>query len=423
MAEAVAGSYAQLGCTEIVNDERTTAYLLNGLRPGNLQVYDNCGCTRIRELVGCDISYLTPTLDNAPWFSADIPESARFAGFLVTEFEGLGSTFTRTVTETINDGAVLGRSRLAGRTLTWRGFLLGADCCAVAYGLRWLTKTLRGSGNCNDCRGEDLTLLFCCPDDTETGVEAFRLLKNVGLIAGPTVLSDRQLGCGCGASCITEIEFSLMAAQPYLYSSPIPLYTCVGVEGNSVTPVTDDSVECSPVDCGDVLYNDALFCPDPILPPTAVYVNSCFNSNLTNKALYLTVPRSSWGELEEVVPVITISTGNQAFIYLSLGFYTSSNDNPCGDLLNFPPDCDVICDKLQIVAVPANSKFYLDGRTKKMSVICSDGSVFPGDRYASGPWSWPSFSCYGFCLELLYPADLQLSAGTCISLSLVPRTS
>ena len=250
MAESAAGSWAQLGGVEIVNDARTTAYLLNGLRPPSLNVSGNCGCENILELVGCDEAYIDPATDNAPWYSADRPESGRFAGFIVTEFDGMDSTFTRDVTESILDGGVLGRGRRGSRSLTWRGLLLGADCCAVAYGLRWLSKTLSSSFGCRDCSGSDLELLVCCPDDIEVtgGVEPFRILKNVALVSGPEIVQNHKLGCGCGASCITEVEFTLVAAQPFFYSPPIPIYDCVDLVSNSIPSLIDEAAEPCPVD-------------------------------------------------------------------------------------------------------------------------------------------------------------------------------
>lgn len=424
MAESDAGSWAQLGGIEIVNDARTTAYLLNGLRPPSLNVRGNCGCENIRELVGCDGPYTDPATDNAPWYSPDIPESANFAGFLVTEFEGMGSTFTRSVTESIIDGGVLGRGRRGSRSLTWRGLLLGADCCAVAYGLRWLSKTLSAGTRCRDCSGDDLDILVCCPDEEAVsgGVDPFRLLKNVALVSGPEIIQNHKLGCSCGASCITEIEFTLVAAQPFFYSTPIPIYDCVGLVDGAADPVTNDE-PCPVVDCGELVLSQ--LCPPPDLPPLASYINPCFTGGGPYKAVYFTVPRSSWPFASEVVPVISITTGTLPLIDIEIGFYSSSDDNPCGDLLTFPPLCDAVCDDLRILAINSNSTFYIDGRSRKMALICGPTSVFPGEPYTQGPWSWPVFDDFGFCMEFKYkdPSVTGYSVeDVCVSLTLVPRT-
>lgn len=671
MSDSLAGAAAWLGGIEIVNDSRTTAYMKNGIKPSTLTVGGDCGCPNVLTLAGCDTGYNTPAVDNAPWYDSTIPESAEFAGFLSTNFEGLSSTYTRSVTESIADGATLGRSRFGSRTMTWKGWLFGSSCCGVAYGLRWLGKTLQGSNNCgNNCFGEDLELLVCCPTieaaqglssnlicnsdfkndtgywassgntaitwtsypfysdagalkvvnpvggaltfntnclmsvtagkkyklsfyvQTETGVigqaigasfnwfdslgaslgstvvanlgtdssswtnltttvqapvgavrvqinftvgdvttlankiryfddvsfnqtnfapvvDPFRTIKSVSLLEGPIVTSERKLGNSCGGACggstAVEIEFSLVGSQPWLYSAPIPIANCVNASDNSIPiigstlvgnlsagitdvqttgvtsadfaflPVVDFGeglyitldpnsefgtpevvlvtshtlsstsinilraqqgtsnrahpintfwsvqTDCSPINCGAAL-NGVGGCSVPELPPTSTYVGCPIPDINDWQAVYITAPRTMWNSISEVVPVITIQTGAAAVVGARLGFYTSSDGNPCGDLINNPPKCDLICDTLSIKYIPANSKFYIDGRTRKVSLVCGTNAVFAGEPYTIGPFSWPSFNCYGFCMEFAYDSTF-VSDGLCVSLSLVPRTT
>lgn len=677
ISDSIAGAAAWLGGTEIVNDSRTTAYMQNGIKPSSLIVNGDCGCSNVLALAGCDTEYNTPAIDGAPWYDPAIPESAEFAGFLSTGFEGLGSTYTRSVTESIADGATLGRSRFGSRTMTWKGFLFGSSCCGVAYGLRWLGKTLQGTKNCgNNCFGDDLELLVCCPtleaaqglgpniicgDDfknttgywassgnttitwtnypnhsevgsmkavnpiggaitfntnctmrvtenkkfklgfyvkaedgilsqpigatftwynslgaslgntvvsnmgsdsnstwtlLETTVQApvgawtvqinftvgdvstlpnqaryfdditfnqtnyapivdpFRTIKGVSLLEGPHVTSERKMGLSCGGQCggaaAVEVEFSLVASQPWLYSAPIPVVNCVNVQDNAIpiiggvvsgsltdNPLTNVATtinsagfanlplitstgsfyitldpfgvsglpevvrisahaagatsitairgqqgtaarghpfvngvgalwqlqtDCSPDNCGDGLLAQIPGCVPPSLPPTAVYVGCITPDVNTYRALYITAPRTLWSSLSEVVPVITIQTGGFPLVGARIGFYTSSDGNPCGDLINTPPSCDLVCDTLSILAIPGNSKFYIDGRTKKMSIVCGTNAVFPAEPYTLGPYSWPSFDCYGFCMEFAYDPTFVANE-LCVSLSLVPRTT
>lgn len=425
----------ELAGIEIVNNSRVMAYLEKGLGPSSLNIYGecgSCGCPNLRELIGCDGEYISPEVDNAPWYSSDFPESADFLGFFADEFTGLDSPFERSVTETVNNGGVLSRSRLKARELTWRGFLFGATCCSVQYGLRWLSKALsRFNASCQDCFGDDLEFLFCCPSVTGT-IEPFRTLKGVGLIEGPLIQSERatcRSSCtsGCGGSCIIEIEFTLVATQPYFYSPEIPVYDCVNLYTGSVSPHTDATADCGPFDCSDDFF-DSLdgVCPLPALPPVAQYTNSCAPIFTTPLANYYSVTNSLWNDLDEVVPVISITSGSIGLSGLILGFYSSQRGDPCGDLSLFPPNCDVVCDDLVIMTLPANSTFYIDGRTRKMAIICPDGSAFPGERLTSGPWSWPSFDCYGFCMEVRFEGetgtDTQAAQLSCVSLSLVPRS-
>jgi len=189
--DSVAGAWAALEGSEIVNAARCRAYLLAGYGPPGLKVEGECDCPeeQLRVLVGCDDApYSTPADDLAPWYDAAIPESADFAGFFPTSFEGLESTYTREVTDTLN-GGLLGRLRAEPRTLVWRGLLFGRTCCSVAYGLRWLTSVLRQARCGAECGGEKLDILVCCPPPTEEvgGVNArFHIAPSVPNVGGGT---------------------------------------------------------------------------------------------------------------------------------------------------------------------------------------------------------------------------------------------
>lgn len=457
--DAIAGFAAFLGGVEIVNASRTTAYLNNGLKPDSMSIVADCGCPGLIEIIGCDEAYTDPETDNAPWYSADHSESSGFAGFFPTEFEGMSSPFQRDVTENISDGGALGRSRVGSRTFTWRGFLLGANCCSVAYGFRWLAQTLRAAtADCGGCQGQDLELLVCCPgtelvDDyggydqgygiepvSDPSIEAFRTLKNVALLEGPEIVSERRVagGCtgagGCGGSVMMEIEFSLVAAIPWMFRSEVPVVNCIDLS-DGVTRVTTETPDCPPIDCGQDFFNLYLQgrgCEVPELPPVATYAIDCLALPATlETAVYITVPRTTWREFEEAVPYIVIESGTQFITDLQLGFYTSASGDPCGDLAINGPLCDVVCDKLTILAIPANAKFIIDGRTRTMSVVCQDNTAFPGERFTLGAFSWPVFSCFGFCLEIAYsldgagdPPNLSLPnlGNGCVSLSMIPRS-
>ena len=455
MPETVAGTYASLAGTEIVNNVRTLTYLKNGLGPGSVNVHgdcgncgncSSCGCSDIITLLECPgvTGYIDPATDDAPWYTPDIPESADFLGFYVDEFEGLNSPFTRTVTESVINGGILSRSRLGTRELRWRGYLFGATCCSVQYGYQWLTRTLaRFNADCQDCFGDDLEILLCCPEANENN-DPFRLLKGVGLTEGPLILSQRKTcssGCntGCGGSCIYEVEFVMVAGQPYLYSEPIPVYDCVPVSQGTFDTVVDPDEPCPPFDCVEEAYASSQYPFTPCvtgftLPPTATYDNACFTelSTALGPALYLTVPRSLWPVLQDVVPVITISN-NAGFINMGvkIGFYQSADGNPCGELFLNPPNCAVLCDELLVGPLPPSSQFYIDGRTRKMAVICESGAAFAGEKITNGPWSWPTFSNFGFCMEIQF-VNINLDGGVsvppllapdlCVSLSIVPRS-
>lgn len=454
--DSIAGDAAFLAGTEIVNVARTIAYLQNGVGPGGINVRGDCGCPGLIDIIGCDDAYVDPATDNAPWYSEDHPESADFAGFYPTEFEGMSSPFERSTSQNVGDGGAFGRSRIGSRTLTWRGYLFGGNCCAVSYGLRWLAQILRASSDCGGCQGQDLELLVCCPDVAEDdgvyggydlpygleegvigGIDAFRTLKNVALLEGPTILSERRSSSncsgatGCGGAAIVEIEFSLFAAIPWFFRPEIPVANCISILENGVERITVEEPDCPPVDCGGDFFNvlmEARGCAVPTLPPAATYSIDCFNEpvNGLDSALYITVPKT-WRDFEEAVPYIVIDSQSLYMTDIQLSFYTSASGDPCGDLSSNDPECDVTCDKLRILGIPANSKFIIDGRTRTMSVICNTNVAFPGERFTLGAFSWPVFSCYGFCLEIAYsisdPAiQVPFLGNGCVSVSMIPRT-
>jgi hypothetical protein len=167
--------YLYFNSSEIGNNDRVTSYLkgypelgIEGLRNPNMSVAASCGCTNARCLYcdqgsGPDGAYLSPRLDDAPWFDPDAPDSEEFAGFFIEEITGFDSTVRRDFTDGAISGGSLGPLRLAGRCMTVTGWLLARTCCGAEYGLRWLQEALMGNNFCEDCAYGDLYMLKCCP--------------------------------------------------------------------------------------------------------------------------------------------------------------------------------------------------------------------------------------------------------------------
>jgi hypothetical protein len=284
--------YMALGGVEIVNTTRLAAYaetVGTALTSGPV-----CGCpTLTAEGVG-DEPYSTPEEDGAPWWDPAVPESSDFAGWMVTSVEGLDDhPVQRQVTGAVIGGAALGPARVQPRTITITGVLLGATCCGVAYGLRWLAWALEGCtgvscGTCGGggCGGSDLTVLACCPPpedvqespgwdspgeespeesltespgwespgwespgDESPGEAGWllapwrRTLRRVALLEGPRVIERAGEGCtgrqpgGCdtGADLVT-VEVVLSAATPWAWSDPVEVL-------HAPVP-SDDGSEC-----------------------------------------------------------------------------------------------------------------------------------------------------------------------------------
>jgi len=452
--DSASGGAAFLGGEEIVNDARTLSYLEAGYGPPGLKVNGGCACPRIRELIECDsLPYVSPIADPAPWYDSSVPESADFVGFLTTEFEGLGSTFTREPIDKITGGAVLGRLRAKPRTLTWRGFLFGRSDCAVRFGLSWLTAQLNGSG-CVGCGGEDLDLMVCCPELTENSAsvcggtaivkpdicppfsepDAFRTLKKVGLLEGPVILSQRKIGCGSssceGDSVIIEIEFSLLAGNPYLHGCPV----CLCSEASFPTStdcLTDaiwvkvfdggDTSACLPAECPPALdctrpVGDP--CPPAALPDIPAFQDSCFCDPIAPVQFCCSIPADSFGQFFEGAPVIEIYSGSAPMRATTIRFF----DNPLGiDCCDTASDPCLNCDSLQIRLIPAFSTMTIDGTTRQVTVQCP-GVVAPilADHLTVTPFAWPLLQCIDSCI-CIETEGIAVASDATVTVYVVPR--
>lgn len=370
--DSIAGGAAWLDGAEIVNEARVHTYLSRGYGPENLSVHGNCGCPHLRDLAECDPSpYFSPSFDPAPWYDANFPESADFAGFYPVEFTGMGSTLSRETFPKLSGGAVLGRLRAAERTMTWRGFLFGKTCCAVAYGLRWLVSQLDSGCDVN-CIGDSLDLLVCCPpadegcpedcDDCPENIigipanaDAFRTLFDVGLLEGPSILSERRAtgsSCGCGSGTIMEIEFSLVAGVPYFHRQPVVVCESVftpNPECVQFIPSTDDSLcqepPCTPVvDC-----TSDTACPAPALPVVPPFVDPCLCDPIDPVTVCCLIDRDTFGKFFEGSVQIELFAGSSALRNASIRFYDNPLERPCADI----DDACFLCSELLIRFVPA----------------------------------------------------------------------
>lgn len=459
MPESAAGSAAFLSGEEIVNDARTLSYLEAGYGHPSLTVTGGCTCPCIRELIDCDSDpYISPMVDPAPWYDDSVPESADFAGFLTVEFEGMGSTYQRNNFDKITGGAVLGRLRPAARTLTWRGFLFGRSDCAVQYGLRWMTANLRGT-TCL-CGGEELDLLVCCPEVSGTPPvsgcvptpnqpeacppftqpDAFRTLKSVGLLEGPKILSQRRIGCGgCGdSSCsggdtlIMEIEFSLLAGNPYLFGCPVCL--CVDATfpafdvgdcdwfkvADSNNPEIDCSlgaggVACPPeVDCSD----DEVVCPTADLPVLPPFDDRCFCDSIAPVQFCCNIPADSFGQFFEGAPIIEIFSGSSVMRSTTIRFFENFTGQDCCTVAENP--C-IQCDSLQIRYIPASSTLTIDATTRSVTLLCP-GMIapIPAEHLTVTPFAWPILQCIDYCICVETEGSIVAPDAT-VTFSIVPR--
>lgn len=468
MPDSKAGAWGAINGKEFVNSSRTIAYINNFNLP--IKVDDDCWCPSIQDLLiasGCpEVTgagpsghYQFPSTDPAPWFDDSIPESGDFLGFLTTEFEGLGSTYARSVTETLQGGALLGKLRPQARTMTWRGFLFGRTCCAAEYGLRWLTAQLAG-GVCDDCTDSELDILLCCPEVTGTepslscgsptlpqfecgtdppvpvtstipafsqsaAKDAFRTFHRVGLVDGPTVSSTRTIGCGScedsGGGCMIEAEFSLAAGNPFMHREPVcvcqtqpfpPCKTCAEAEADQDSWIKVNAVSYPASEEDADLCTDSLECTaaaadcniDPNCPVSPLPEIPGFEDPCGCDAIFITETcchikkDDTYGSFFEGIPQITVFSGDRPLNNVHIRIYENPQERDCTDKSLF--DICNLCDDINIRYVPANSSLTIDGLTKRVSVTCPGDNVQPGESLMTSSFRWPVFKCIDYIVKV-----------------------
>lgn len=430
--------WAELGGVEFANTERVYSYLLAGYGPPRLAVH-GAGCS-IASLLG-DAPYTTPSGDNAPWYDPVIPESADFAGLLVTNVAGGEDTpYQRSTYGNIAGGTVLGRLRPRGKALVYSGVLVGRTCCAVAYGLRWLTAVLVAGDRCNPCVGSDLEVITACPPaDTEpclgtslaTPASVFRTLKGVGLIDGPNLVGRGGGSCPCGCTETTEVTFTLAASSPFLWAPaitfldhepfPVPdgcVIDWVKVPDGTICESLEPPVCEEDLPCG----SDPFCSPPPALPTYASGVDPCDCDPLDTAQLCQPIPlATTFGRYFDGVPIIEVYSGSAALRNVTVDLY-EPEDGVFGE-----EDCTTIAtdpclrdQRIRIRYVPAHSTLRIDGTTRRITLSCAGGAPVPGDANLSGSFSWPELACTDTCICI--SADLlTVAADATATLLVVPR--
>jgi Carbohydrate binding domain len=165
--------YLTLAGTEIVNANRTAAYVKNLIPQFGLE---HCvECDGLAEALG-DPPYGTPLSDQPPWFDPDDPDTLRFCGFYPLSLEGIdNSTRESTVTELSTDGGYIGLRRFGTREIRVTGLLIAADDAALEAGLSWFRIALVGEGHCQSdptvCSGDMMCYLAVCPEICTDGID------------------------------------------------------------------------------------------------------------------------------------------------------------------------------------------------------------------------------------------------------------
>ena len=156
--------YLSYDGTEIINVARTEAYArdLDWFKP----LYNNSLLPRV---LGRSTGYTTPSVDEAPWYDPDVPESNGFFGAYPIDVAGLeNSSRASDPIEFTTEGGLPGRLRHGTRTGVFSVVLIGASEAAVKYGRDWLARALLGSAcgkslATRQAQGADLLFLAAEP--------------------------------------------------------------------------------------------------------------------------------------------------------------------------------------------------------------------------------------------------------------------
>ena len=165
--------YLTFAGNEVVNVARTYAYIDAGYAPPGVTVNRCIECDTLPEAINDGKPYVSPIIDEAPWFDENNPDTWDFAGLIPLEITGLsGSTRTAEVTENARDGGAASLVRYASRTVAVTALLVGRTGASVEEGLVWLTQILQGTTctvgtSTTPCAGDTLCAFASCPDSLD----------------------------------------------------------------------------------------------------------------------------------------------------------------------------------------------------------------------------------------------------------------
>lgn len=449
--------YFTLGGVELANAVRLNAYLQADSVGSPLTQASVCVCpTLTAEMLG-DEPYTDPAADDAPWYDPAVPESEDFAGFLVLSMEGLDEfPVARSVTNAITGGGVLGPARVLPRTIVVTGILLGATCCGVEYGLHWLQEALQGCAG-QACDGDCMEVYACCPDEEMTE-QCFtethrRTLRRVALVDGPHVTERVGNGCQAGecssGADILTVEFTLVAATPWLWTESLPVLEarppldtgtecvtwcikgetnnngfCVDVSdecpaGSTAAPVTDaactgltwpveDTSACDATCRFAVCNVTTETCSEskcqPPTPPTVAQLDTCYCLPLAVERQCCDVDLTECPAWSVDTPIINVRSGSTPLRNLTITIYERTDDEDAltceqiADLKRCSPLASYI-----ITYIPAGGAVTLDGQIGRAIVECGGICETSPDVYGldGGPLTFPQMNCsmYVVCLE------------------------
>jgi hypothetical protein len=213
--------YLSLGDIEILNAQRTTAYV-DALIPEFPLVRRTSDYDTIAEALG-DGPYTNPAADGAVWVSPDDESTEDFYGLYPLEIQGIpDSTLEADVTESILDGGFVNAQRATTRSIRVRGLLIAKTDLALEGGLTWLRNALRvrdSEGFLGPYEAYSLRYFLAPPPADPLELYPYeRWFHRTKTTTGVSVIRKLELTCDAAAY---EVDFVLVAQNPHAYASPV----------------------------------------------------------------------------------------------------------------------------------------------------------------------------------------------------------
>lgn len=229
MTATALNSFLEIDGIEIANSARTNTYIAKGLAGPYWQIAGGCDCSVLYRELGCETAaecFVSPAADPAPWYSPDIPASAKFLGVLIPDinawFDGVAS---RAITPRVSGlgGASLGPMHDDPRPLVAQATLVASDPSGIEYGRRWLQYVMGKA--CDPCNLAVARIRAYCPgdDDGDDDTDGEWFVYEVGLTAGVKYTGGQNTAGGAiwGCQNMLAVEWTLNTGNPYLYKRPV----------------------------------------------------------------------------------------------------------------------------------------------------------------------------------------------------------
>lgn len=375
--------YLELAGTEVINRERTVAYLKKFLPSLTIKCEDFDGLYRaVREN---SQPWDTPQADFAPWYRSVDPHSKEFYGLYPTSISGIDdSTRQVGVTELSGDGAVHSMPRYGSKEIRVRGVMFALSERGMNSGLAWLRQVLEGL-TCGyergpNCGGQEILYFTHNPASGDVGLAVERMfdygrnMVEVEALDGLRVVGQLNMQKGVAY----EVEFILSAGKPWAFTFAEPAVTTTGQTG-----ITWPETYCSPQSDA---YDDLVLDPtNPTVshPPRPPLIETVTMPSQWTR-YQMNVPSAYSARHGRMVPIIEV-TSTEVERMLRVRFYRENNPTSChydGEFL--------------LTYLPANASVIIDGMRRKIE-ITHEGKTRPAGNLVIGsngrPPKWPVMSC------------------------------